>query len=72
MQNIKTMLRDIMYGAIPDLEQAAAEMGENLSYEAVSDFACDMMWSSDLAADWEKLDYEFRRNLANEIAKEYV
>ena len=72
MQNIKTMLRDIMYGAIPDLEQAAYEMGENLSYEAVSDFACDMMWSSDLAADWEQLDYEFRRNLANEIAKEYV
>lgn len=72
MQNIKTMLRDIMYGAIPDLEQAAYEMGENLSYEDVSDFACDQMWSSDLAAEWEQLDYEFRRNLANEIAKEYV
>jgi hypothetical protein len=72
MQNIKTMLRDIMYGAIPDLEQAAAEMGERLTYEDVSDFACDTMWSSDLAADWEQLDYEFRRNLANEIAKEMV
>ena len=72
MQNIKTMLRDIMYGAIPDLEQAAYEMGENLSWEDVADFACDGMWSSDLASDWEQLDYEFRRNLANEIAKEFV
>ena len=68
MQQIKTMLRDIMYGAIPDLEQADG----NLSYEDVSDFACDAMWSSDLASDWEKLDYDFRRNLADEIAKEFV
>ena len=72
MQQIKTMLRDIMYGAIPDLEGAAADMGEALQPEDVSDFACDAMWSSDLAAEWEQLDYDFRRNLANEIAREMV
>ena len=72
MQNIKTMLRDIMHGAIPDLEQAAYEFGEDLTYEAVCDFACDSMWSSDLASEWEQLDYEFRRNLADEIAKEFI
>ena len=72
MQQIKTMLRDIMHGAIPDLEAAAMDMGEDLQPEDVSDFACDSMWSSDLAAEWEQLDYEFRRNLANEIAKEFV
>lgn len=68
MQQIKTMLRDIMYDAIPDLEAA----GGDLTYADVSDFACDSMWSSDLAAEWEKLDYDFRRNLANEIAKELI
>jgi len=68
MLQIKTMLRDIMYGAIPDLEQADG----SISYEDVSDFACDAMWSSDLASEWEKLDYDFRRNLADEIAKEFV
>ena len=68
MQQIKTMLRDIMYGAIPDLEAADGD----LTYADVSDFACDSMWSSDLAAEWEQLDYDFRRNLADEIAKEFV
>ena len=72
MLHIKTMLRDIMHGAIPDLEQAAAEAHCDLTYEDVSDFACDSMWSSDLAGEWEQLDYDFRRNLANEIAKELI
>lgn len=70
--SIETVLRNKMIEVFSDLEVAAYEMGEEMTWEGLADYAADAMHWSDEAAEWTALDYDVRRALTEKVAKELV
>ena len=69
---IETVLRNKMIEVFSDLEVAAYEMGEEVTWEGLADYAADAMHWSEQAAEWTAMDYETRSSLAEKVAKELV
>lgn len=65
-QQIRSIINDVFY----DLQQACAEVGEDLDAEGLADTVCDRMFDSD--PNYRKLPYEERRALVLGICKEYA
>ena len=69
---METVLRNKMIEVFSDLECAAYEMGEEMTWEGLADYAADAMHWSEQAAEWTAMDYDVRQALTEKVAKELI
>ena len=67
---MKHQMRRIVNEVFYDLQQASAEVGEDLDAEGLADYLGDRM--HDDSAEYRSLPYEERRAIALSVAKEFL
>ena len=65
-QQIRSIINEVFY----DLQQACAEVGEDLDADSLADTVCDRMFDSD--PNYRNMPYDQRRALVLGICKEYA